>query len=457
MPTSPDRAADVVVVGGGAVGASIAYESARRGASVMVLDGGPHPATGCSYANAGLLSPSHVEPLATPANVAAGLRFLFSPRSPFHVRPDPRLVPWLARFVRSAAPERVRRLTARMQQLATRSLALHAGYAAAGLETGYQQLGSLDVYSSPERWERAATHVPAGAQLLDAAEARRLEPAVGEVAGAVHHPEDAQVDSRRFVRALLEAAQRDGARVRWGVAVTRLLRHGDRVTGVETPDGTFTAGHVVLAAGLGSAGLARGAGLRLPLRGAKGYVLDLDVAEGAPRIPVTFKERRVVATPYPDRLRLCGTLELGSDSAPMHAGRVQAIRDAGLHGLPGLRPRRTVETWAGLRPSTPDGVPALGRSARRPGLVVATGHGMWGIVLAPITAEMVARDILEGAPVLDEPAFTPDRFSGLRLPDLPIPSSEDDLPAVGLRQRLRQADDGGSATAAPPRSTPGAR
>jgi D-amino-acid dehydrogenase len=116
MAGSPYRGADIVVIGAGAVGASIAYESARRGASVLVLDGGAGPWAGCSYANAGLLSPAHVEPLATPKNVAAGIRFLFSPHSPFHVHPDPRLLPWLARFVRSAGPSRVRRLTARMQR-----------------------------------------------------------------------------------------------------------------------------------------------------------------------------------------------------------------------------------------------------------------------------------------------------------------------------------------------------
>jgi D-amino-acid dehydrogenase len=413
MAGTPHRAADIVVIGGGVVGASIAYEAARRGASVLVLDGGPGPGAGCSYANAGLLSPAHVEPLATPKNVAAGVRFMFSPRSPFHVHPDPALVPWLARFVRSARPSRVRRLTARMHELATQSLRLHADYAADGLDTGFQQRGAIDVHLTERGWDRARVGRRASpdTQWLDADEARELEPSLGRLAGAVYHRKDAQVGSRSFVRSALAAAQRHGARVSWGVPVTGLARAGARLTGVETTDGKVGADHVVLAAGLGSTELGRGVGLRLPLRGAKGYVVDLDVAAGAPRIPVTFKERRVVATPYADRLRLCGTLELGDDTATVNQRRVRAIRDAGRLGLPRLDVRRTIETWAGLRPSTPDGIPALGRTERVDNLVIATGHGMWGVVLAPVTGELVARGIVEDAPVLDGADFSPDRFA----------------------------------------------
>lgn len=425
MHVSSDHAVDVVVVGGGAVGGSIAYETARRGASVLVLDAGRAPASGCSYANAGLLSPSHVEPLATPANVASGLRFMFSPRSPFHVRPDPRLVPWLARFVRSATPARVRRLTERMRQLATRSAVLHGEYAATGLDTGYQQLGSLDVYQSPR-------HASPRSRSLDASAARRLEPSLGPVTAAVHHPGDAQVASHSFVAATLEAARVHGAQIRWNTPVTRLRCDGSRVSAVETAAGTFHAGQVVLAAGLGSVPVARSIGVRLPLRGAKGYVVDLDVEAGAPQIPVTFKDHRVVATPYPDRLRLCGTLELGSDDSPINPGRVQTIHDAGRLGLPGLRVRRTLQTWAGLRPSTPDGVPVLGRSNRCDNVVVATGHGMWGLVLAPVTGELVAREVVDGHPALREPDFSPDRFAAPWWQRSAISSLEDDPRDVHL-------------------------
>jgi D-amino-acid dehydrogenase len=406
---------DVVVIGAGAVGASVAYELARRGASVTVVDQGPGVGGGCSYANAGLLSPSHVQPLATPANVAAGLRYMWRPDSPFYVRPSARLAPWLTRFVLSAGPRRARLLTERMRDLADRSLRLHGEYAGRGLATGFAANGALDVFVTERRFERVLEQLRTGrahgtGMVLSADEARHLEPTLGDVAGAVFHPGEAQCDSLRFVDATLSAAQAHGAEVRWGTSVRRLEIRDGRIGGLETSAGRLSAGSYVLAAGLGSGRLSATAGIRVPMTGAKGYVIDVEVAGPAPRLPLTLAELRVVATPYPDRLRLCGTLELGSDSTTTSERRLEAIRAAGRRALPGLDVRKTIQTWAGLRPCTADGVPVIGRSERRDNLVVAAGHGMWGLVLAPVTGELVAQGVVEQQATLEDPDFAPDRF-----------------------------------------------
>ena len=406
--------ADVVVIGAGTVGASIAYETARRGASVIVLDEGAGIGNGCSYANAGLLAPSHVEPLTTPANVRAGMRYLFEPDGPFHLHPAPRLAPWFARFVKASAPARARKLTARMQELAAYSTRMHAAYADRGLDTGYQANGAMDVFLTEKGFESAAAkHRDGAGLLLQADEARDHEPTLGDIAGGVLRPDEAQVGTQQFVGATLAAAQEHGAQVRWSTSA-RLVTRGERVVGVDTVDGRVTGGTYVVAAGLGSEGLCESVGIRMPMEGAKGYVVDLEVAGDAPRIPLSFRESKVVATPYSDRLRLCGTLELGSDPRAISASRVEAIRSAGRRGLPGVRTQRTIQTWAGLRPCTADGVPSIGRSSIRRDLVVAAGHGMWGLVLAPVTGELVARGIIEAAPTLHEAAFSPDRFGRIR-------------------------------------------
>ena len=410
------ESADVVVIGAGVVGASVAYELSKRGASVIVVDTGEHEGYGCSYANAGLLAPSHVEPLATPSNVAAGLRYMFKPASPFYVHPAPRLIPWLARFVASAGPRRAQALTARMREMATRSLRLHSEYAGAGLLTGFRQSGSLDVFLTGKQFERAARALrtqpsgPSGPTILSADEARVLEPSLGEVTGAIYRPTEAQCATLEFVRATLAAAERSGTEIHWGRRVQRLLLSGGRISAVETVDGKLTADNYVIAAGLGSAGLCESIGIKQPMEGAKGYVVDLSVADSGPRLPLTFKELKVVATPYSDRLRLCGTLELGGRPQAINKQRVQAIQDAGKRGLPRLDVQGTLQTWAGRRPCTPDGVPSIGRSRIRDNLIVATGHGMWGLTLAPVTGELIATGVLEGAPTLHEPAFSPDRF-----------------------------------------------
>ncbi|UYM04711.1 NAD(P)/FAD-dependent oxidoreductase [Solicola gregarius] len=408
-------AVDVVVIGAGTVGASIAYEVARRGASVLVLDEGADIGNGCSYANAGLLAPSHVEPLTTPANVRAGMRYTFAPDGPFHVHPTPRLAPWFARFVKASTPGRARALTARMHELAVRGTELHAAYAERGLDTGYAANGAMDVFLTEKGFERAsAAHREGAGVLLSADEARDREPMLGDVAGAILRPDEAQVGTQQFVRATLKAAEEEGAQIRWSTAA-QLATAGDRIVGVDTVDGRITAGTYVVAAGLGTAALCASVGIRMPMEGAKGYVVDIEVDGPSPRIPLSFRESKVVATPYTDRLRLCGTLELGGDPLAISGARVEAIRAAGRRGLPGVRERRTIQTWAGLRPCTADGVPSLGRSTSRRDLVVAAGHGMWGLVLAPVTAELVARGVVEGAPTLYEPAFAPDRFGTVRV------------------------------------------
>lgn len=406
--------ADVVVIGAGTVGASVAYETARRGASVIVLEEGTDIGNGCSYANAGLLAPSHVEPLTTPANVRAGMRYMFDPDSPFHLHPAPRLAPWFARFVKASTPGRARKLTARLQELATYSTALHATYADRGLDTGYAANGAMDVFLTEKGFEDAAAqHEPAAGDLLSRGDARDREPTLGDIAGAVWRPDEAQVGTQQFVRATLGAAEHHGAQIRWGTSA-RLVSADGRITGVDTSTGRLTAGTYVVAAGMGSAALCESVGVRMPMEGAKGYVVDVDVDGAGPRIPLSFRESKVVATPYADRLRLCGTLELGGDPRAVSARRVEAIRSAGRRGLPDVTPRRTIQTWAGLRPCTADGVPSIGRSEIAPDLVVAAGHGMWGLVLAPVTGELVARGIVESAPTLHEAAFAPDRFGSTR-------------------------------------------
>lgn len=422
MNANAGKSADVVIIGAGAVGAAIAYELSKRGASVIVLDSGKDIGNGCSYANAGLLAPSHVEPLATPANVAAGMRYMFSPASPFYVRPSPQLVPWFARFVASSGPRRAQALTARMRELAAHSLHLHEEYAADGLPTGFRKSGSMDVFLTEKQFERAASALgsresasgPGSYDVLSAAEAHELEPTLGEAAGAIYRPEEAQCGSQEFVRAALAAAEQHGARVLWDTWVHELPLRGGQIAAADTSQGRFTAETYIIAAGLGSEQLCKRVGIKMPMAGAKGYVVDLALDGSSPHIPLSFKELKVVATPYRDRLRLCGTLELGSNPRAMSAPRIQAIRDAGQRGLPGLKVQSTLQTWAGQRPCTADGVPSLGRSVSRPNLVVTAGHGMWGLVLAPVTGELVAQGIVEQAPTLHEAAFAPDRFGSTR-------------------------------------------
>jgi D-amino-acid dehydrogenase len=169
------------------------------------------------------------------------------------------------------------------------------------------------------------------------------------------------------------------------------------------------AGHAVIAAGVWSAGLAASLGAGLPLVAGKGYAVDYAPAASALRMPLYFYDDRVVANPMGERLRLSGGLVLGSAEQRGDPKRVGAIRRVAAARL-GVRadPRLT---WSGLRPCTPDGLPVVGRHPRADRVVLATGHGMLGVTLGPLTGRLVA-GVLSGA--ADHPALarlSPARFT----------------------------------------------
>ncbi|TMJ95084.1 MAG: FAD-binding oxidoreductase [Actinobacteria bacterium] len=410
---------DVLVIGGGAIGAACTFELARRGAEVTLLERGSELGSGCSAGSAGLLCPSHAAPLATPAALRLGLRWMLRADSPFYLRPRPGVLPWLALFAAACRPRRAAAATRLVRALATESLALHRMLAEEEeLGTGFDQRGVLNVYETEAglaagRAEAEEYAADAGlpVRLLGADEARGLEPALGpSIRGATYFPEEAHCDSLRFVRALGEAAAQAGADVRTSIEVLGLRSERRRVAVVETTAGDLYPRTVVLAAGAWAGLLARELGLYLPLEGGKGYHLELDPPPQAPRLPVFVQEARVIATPLPGRLRLSGTLELAGLDLSVDRRRVEAVARAARRALPGLEEGGVRAVWRGLRPCTPDGLPAVGRTRAADNVVLATGHAMMGLTLAPVTGRLVAALVAEEDPGADLSLLDPDRF-----------------------------------------------
>ncbi|MGE5273552.1 MAG: NAD(P)/FAD-dependent oxidoreductase [Verrucomicrobiota bacterium] len=381
---------DVAIVGGGAIGACCALELARRGADVTLYERGPALASGCSAGNAGLICPSHSNPIANPASLRNGLRWMWKRDSPFYLRPRPAVLPWLARF--ALASRHSEQGATAIRELSTAGLELHAALRAE-VDTTFERSGTLNVYETQEGLEaetRAAARSGLPFEIFDADGTRALEPAlVGPVAGSVRYPREGRVDPRRFVEAVGRAAAEAGAEIRTGAEIRSLDE--------------LDAGTVVVAAGAWSKRL-----VPLPLEGGKGYHVDFGRSNDDPRMPVWVQETWTIATPLPDRLRLAGTLELAGLDLSVSARRVATIREGGERWFRSLRGRRVLETWAGLRPCLPDGLPAIGRLG---GIVVATGHAMKGILLAPITGRLVAQLVAGETTDHDLAPFRPDRFS----------------------------------------------
>jgi glycine oxidase len=380
------RTADVVVVGGGLIGLGIAWRAAGLGLRVDVVD--PEPGRAASYAAAGMLAP------VTEA----------------HYNEEPLL------RLNLASSERYPAFVADVEE-------------ASGLTAGYRQTGTLAVALDGDDLA-ALTELYAFQRSLGLAvdqlsgrECRRLEPLLAPGArGALLVAGDHQVDNRRLTSALLRATERGGVVVRRSRVESVVAAH-DRVTGVRLSDGTtVTAGQVVLAAGCWSGHIG---GLPPevvpPVRPVKGQTVRLRVPEVfAPflrrNVRGLVKGTHVYLVPRADGELVIGATqeEMGFDTQVTAGGVYELLRDA-RELVPAITELPLVETHAGLRPGTPDNAPLLGPTAL-PGLVVATGHHRNGVLLTPITAEVIATYLVDGVmPALAGP-FAPDRFA---LQDLP--------------------------------------
>lgn len=407
--------ADVIIVGAGVIGACIGYELALSGAKVHLVDGGEDPASGCSRANAGLIAPSHSEPLTGADSVRTGLRSIFQRDASVNIRPSFGMVPWLVRFGMSSGATQVSSATRTLRDLGLDSLRQYRRYHDLGVDTSFEANGLVDVFDNGAALEKAVRSLESAPldlhyDVLDAHQVQRQIPGIANVQGGIHFRHEAQCDSRKLVESLLQEARALGAEISLGTRTRALVRDGDRVTGVETNRGRFEADHVVVSAGHQSAALARSVGVRLPIAPAKGYVVDLEPGPGDPGHPVGVKGSMIVITPYRNRVRLAGTLELVGMDTSIDEQRTSAIREAANLTLPALSQRRTLSKWAGLRPCSADGLPVIGPSSVVKNLILATGHGQQGVLLAPGTARLVAR-MLNGSSVDQQRPFSPDRFS----------------------------------------------
>ncbi|KRV50112.1 glycine oxidase [Wenjunlia vitaminophila] len=371
---------DVVVVGGGVIGLVTAWRTALRGLRVTVLD--PAPGGGAALVAAGML--------AAVSELQYGEQELFR--------------------LNLASAERYPSFLAELGEVT-------------GDDCGYRACGTLFVaLDADDRAQLRELHAFQGSLGLDATwlngrECRRLEPMLAPgVHGGLRVDGDHQVDPRRLVAALLTACERAGVVLRRATAA-RVEVAGGRATGVTTDDGdTLSAGQVVLAAGSGSGRLAGlPAGVLPPVRPVKGQVLRLRVP--GPLAPFLSRTVRAVVRGGSVYLvpRVNGELvvgatseELGEDTTVTAGGVYELLRDA--HELvPGITELPLVETRAGLRPGSPDNAPLLGPTAL-PGLLLATGHHRNGILLTPVTGDVMAHVLTTGEVPEQAAPFSPGRF-----------------------------------------------
>ena len=413
------KSVDVLVIGGGAVGVCCAYFLSETGRQVTVVDRA-EVAAGCSAGNAGIIARSHIIPLPRPGVVRQGIRWLFDPEGPFYIKPrlDPALWSWLVRFGLACRQAPMLRSMRLLTILIGSSLALYERFASmSGPEFHFGRNGSLALYKTQSAFEAGGRETKAlrpygiESKVLDPAAVRQLEPGVQPgILGGIYLEGDAHLNPLEFVRWLASECQSKGVTFLTSTEVSGFKTAGNKISIVNTTQGDFQPAQVVLAAGSWSPRLAAGLRLRLPIQPAKGYSITVKGASRDGALPLWLSESRVVATPMGGILRFAGTLELTGLDLSINQRRVQAIRRAVREYLAGVDERETVETWSGLRPLTPDSLPIVDVSERWSNLVIATGHGMQGVALGPITGRVVAELISNRPATIDISELSARRF-----------------------------------------------
>lgn len=362
---------DVVVAGGGLIGASIAFELACAGMSVAVFDA-HEPGREASWASAGIISPAPEGPAMIPL-VALG-------------KASAALYPKFIEAVEESS----------------------------GQDVPYRSDGSIEVFWAGDVREEISTLMAVyhglglRAEALTGEQAKELEPdLMEEVQGGVLRLDEGSVDNRALTQATLEAARRKKVAIFAGNGATGIWKEGNRCKGLLLSNGRVEAKWTIIAAGCFSARI-EGAAPYAPVVPAKGQMVAL--RSEAMKIQRVLWSENVYLVPRNDGRILAGsTVERIGYDRDVTAGGMKKIINAAIELIPALEKARMEETWAGLRPDSPDHLPILG-STDTDGLLIATGHFRSGILLAPLTARLMCEWITSQEVSVDWERFSPMRF-----------------------------------------------
>ena len=362
---------DAIIAGGGIIGASIALELAEAGLRVALFDA-REPGREASWASGGMISPA-------PESAA--------------------MIPFMPLSLGSVAlyPDFIRRV----EDLS-------------GIDVGYRQRGAIDVLLDGNVREEVTTvialqhGVGLKAEALTAERVRSMEPSLTEdTQAAIFRPDEACLNTRAFTEATLKAAQRKGVEVHTHSPAKALWKERGHCKGLILENGQVEAQWTIVSAGCFSAKI-EGAAPYAPVTPAKGQMIALR-CESMKIERILWLEHKYLVPQLDGRIIAGSTIEHSGFDHDVTAGGVELILREVLRMVPGLASARVEETWAGLRPDSPDHLPIIGPTDLE-GLLIATGHFRSGILLAPVTARLIRDWVTTHKVSVDWSRLSPMRF-----------------------------------------------
>ncbi len=409
---------DVIVLGAGIVGTSIALHLAKRGLSVALIDRG-RPGEGTSYGNTGIIEGNTIFPQAFPSNWMVLLRIALkrAPEANYHLTFLPRVTPWLLAFRAASRPERMLETTELMRPLFAHAIPEHETLAAeSGGDRYLRKNGWLKLYRGDRSFAAQARELELAAQLgianvpLDGEAARALEPSLNPVfRHAVHWTGAVSVSNPlALTRAYAARFAARGGMTFSGDA--RSLHRAEPHWRVDTASGPIEASDVVVALGPWTPDLLDPLGMKLPLAVKRGYHRHFrPKGNAALSRPVLDAENGYCLAPMEQGIRLTTGAEFAARDAPPTPVQFERLMPAARE-LFALGEAVEPQPWMGARPCFADSRPVIGRAPQTRGLWLACGHGHWGLTLGPATGRLVAELITGAAPFCDPKPYAAERL-----------------------------------------------
>ncbi len=424
------------IIGSGVIGLFSAYYLNQQGHEVTIIERS-NGEDSCSMGNAGMIVPSHFIPLAVPGMIEKGIKWMFNSESPFYVKPrlNLDLLSWGLKFYQAATKKKVERAMPALRDISLLSKTLYQDLAKTpDFDFAFEEKGLMMLckteHSFKEEIEVAqqANELGLKTKILSTKELHEFEPEVKpDVAGAIFYEGDAHLYPNQLVKNLKKHIQNKGVKFLYNTEVTGFDFEKSEIkkTKIKQIVGNTTqnrtANHselithnLIIATGSWSPLLADMLNIGLPMQAGKGYSVTYDQNEGKKlNIPSILLEARVAITPMSDNLiRFGGTMEIGGLNDKINMNRVRGIIKAVPNYFPDYQidiPKKE-QVWYGLRPCSPDGLPYIGRTNKYKNLVIASGHAMMGLSLAPATGKLVQEIIDNQKNSIEIDLYKPERY-----------------------------------------------
>lgn len=397
----------VSVIGGGIVGLASAWQLAKDGHDVTVVDQGA-PTNTTSFVNAGWITPSHIIPLAAPGMVTTGMKNLIGRTGAFALSPTagPGLAPWLTKFASKCTDAHVEHSAPALKELV--GLSIDIVNDLINNDGLLRTKGKLWMLYTSENANKEAKHevelmehFGVNAYEIDAASTYAQEPILKHnIKAAVEFESDFGVDPRQFNEVFKKKCEDAGVKFRTE-SVVNLNANQTGVT-IRTNKDSWSSDYIVLAAGIWSRELVKLVGGNLPMMAAKGQSVTLPDVPNMPTHPMMLSDQRITLNPLSWGLRISTGYKLtSSNDLAIEKRAIDKLiaRTRTVVDLPESLPVKN--ELMGMRPAAPDGLPYIGALPNNPRVVIATGHNMLGLMMAPGTGRFVA-DIVAGKPVSRE-------------------------------------------------------